>query len=171
MSCGCSGSCGCWWRRVRVFVTARAWKGRITPTLVRAAEVAITHVLAALVVYAGEFFELSEVFLTTAVLAVAAGTVWTVRFSIFRAVYNWLHTQSFVYVSPVMVPEADQVRTTLLIGFACCFSVFFGYCGIIFPWVADVLEAGVTVALVITVTIIYTGFEWGFCFLYLVHTD
>merc|ERR1719483_1244271 len=143
---------------------------KYSSALVRAAKVTISHVLAALVINTGKLFQLLKVFLPTTVLAIATGTVWTVRISIFRTVYNWLHTQSFVNVSPVMVTEADQIRSTLLVGFACCFSIFFGYCRIIFPGIADILEAGIPIALVVTVTIVYTSFEWCGLF-YLVHTD
>jgi len=80
---GVGKSCGWWWRwRVGVLVTADAGKSLVALLSLRAAEVAVAHVLAALVVTAGQGGQLAEVLSLAAPLAVAAGPGWAVRFAV-----------------------------------------------------------------------------------------
>ena len=61
------------WRRVGVLVAADAGHGLVPLVWLGAAEVAVAHVLTALVAPAGQRLELVEVFILTAPLAVTAG--------------------------------------------------------------------------------------------------
>jgi len=136
---------GGWWR-VGILVTADAGHGLVAPVLLGAAEVAVAHVLAALVVPAGERGQLVEVLVLAAPLTVTAGAglaiILTVRFPVLRAVDDRLHAEPLVDVPPVRVSVTGEVGVTVGVRLAGALPVFSIYLRIVLPGVTDVLEAG-----------------------------
>lgn len=96
-------------------------------------------------------------------------TVLTVRVSVLWAVRYRLHAQALVDVSPVVVPKALQPCTALVLRLARRSFVIFRHSRIIFPWITNVLKAGVVAPLVYTITVVYTCLECSFFLLYLAH--
>jgi len=160
--------------RVGVFVTADAGQGLVSLVALWAAEVAVAHVPAALVVAAGEAGQLAEVLVLAAPLAVAAGPggaiVLTIRFSVLRAVHDRLHAEPLVHVPPVRVSVAGEVIVTVGVCLAGSLSVFGIYLGIVLPRVTDVLEAGPVCALLCAVTVVDAGLKGRLVLLQLVET-
>jgi len=170
------GTSGGRWRRrgVGVLVTADAGESLVPLVPLGAAEVAVSHVLAALVAPAGQGGQLAEVLSLAAPLAVAAGPGWTiiltVRIAVLRAVHDWLHAEPLVDVPPVWVSVAGQVIVTVRVCLAGALPVLGGNLGVVLPGVADVLEAGPASAVLRAVTVVYAGSEGRLRLLQLVQT-
>lgn len=106
----------------------------------------------------GQLLQLVEELLATAVLTVAtlslgAGCL-TVVSAVLAAVCDVLHAEPAVDLPPVVVPEALQLVRAVVVRLACLLPVFGRDGCVICPWVADVLEAGKSMALDATVTVI-----------------
>jgi len=110
------------------------------------------------VVDAGQLLQLVKELLAAAVLAVAtlplgAGSL-TVVSAVLAAVGDVLHAEPAVDLPPVVVPEALQLVRAIVVRLARLLFVFGRDGCVICPWVADVLEAGKSMALDATVTVI-----------------
>jgi len=157
-------------RGVGVLVTADAGEGLVPLLPLGAAEVTVAHVLAAVVVEAGEGGQLVEVLVLAAPLAVTAGAGGAVRFPVLRAVHHRLHAEPLVYVPPVRVSVAGQITVTVGVCLAGLLPVFDVYLGVVLPGIADVLEAGPPGAVLRAVTVVDAGGEGSLGLLQLVQT-
>ena len=83
-------------------------------------------------------------------------TVWL---SVLRAVHHGLHAEAPVDVPPVGVAVALLARVAVIIGLAGLLLVRLEQLGVILPGVAEVLEAGVVLALLRAVTVVNAGGE------------
>jgi len=115
------------------------------------------------VVDAGQLLQLVKELLAAAVLTVAAlsltaGTL-TVVSPILAAVCDVLHAEAAVDLPSVVVPEALQLPRAIVVRLARLLLVFGGDGCVICPWVADVLEAGKSMALHRAVTVINASLE------------
>jgi len=115
------------------------------------------------VVDTGKLLQLFEELLATAVLAVAtlplsAGSL-TVVSAILAAVCLLLHAEAAVDLPSVVVPEALQLIRAVVVRLACLLLVFGRDGCVICPWVADVLEASISMTLDAAVTVINASQE------------
>jgi len=113
-------------------------------------------------VHTGQGLQLVEVDLFTAMLAVTAlpgSTILTVVSPVLAAVFWLFHADAAVDLASVVVAEAREASTAVVVGLAGLFPVFLCDASVIRPGVADVLEAGESVALGLTVAVVYTGCE------------
>jgi len=106
------------------------------------------------VVDTGQLLQLVEELLATAVLTVATLSLGAVVSAVLAAVCDVLHAEPAVDLPPVVVPEALQLVRAVVVRLACLLPVFGRDGCVICPWVADVLEAGKSMALDATVTVI-----------------
>jgi len=115
------------------------------------------------VVDAGQLLQLVKELLAAAVLAVAtlslgAGSL-TVVSAVLAAVRDVLHAEASVDLPSVVVPEALQLPRAIVVGLARLLLVFGRNCCVISPRVADVLEAGKSMAFHSAVTVIDARLE------------
>lgn len=83
----------------------------------------------------------------------------TVRLSVLRAVDHRLHAEALVDVPPVGVAVALLPGVAVIIGLAGFLLVLLGQLVVVLPGVAEVLEAGVVLALLGAVTVVNAGGE------------
>jgi len=115
------------------------------------------------VVDAGKLLQLVEELLAAAVLTIAtlplgAGSL-TVVSAVLAAVGDVLHAEPAVDLPPVVVPEALQLVRAIVVRLARLLFVFGRDGCVICPWVADVLEASISMTLDAAVTVINASHE------------
>jgi len=111
------------------------------------------------VVDAGQLLQLVKELLPAAVLPVATLTLGAVVSAILAAVGDVLHAEPAVDLPPIVVSEALQLTSAIVVRLARLLFVFGRDGCVICPWVADVLEAGESMALNSAVTVIDARLE------------
>jgi len=111
------------------------------------------------VVDTGKLLQLFEELLATAVLAVATLPLSAVVSAILAAVCLLLHAEAAVDLPSVVVPEALQLIRAVVVRLARLLLVFGRDGCVICPWVADVLEASISMTLDAAVTVINASQE------------
>jgi len=111
------------------------------------------------VVDAGKLLQLVEELLAAAVLTIATLSLGAVVSAVLAAVCDVLHAEASVNLPSIVVAEALQLPRAIVVRLARLLLVFGRDGCVICPWVADVLEAGESMALNRAVTVIDARLE------------